>query len=238
MYRELDKSNVKRDHRVLLNQVMYKSKAEIEKKLSQTKYNLKQLTRFEGRFFVNQGRDHETGSYPLIAHLSSFLSSARSIFQYALKEAKNSGLQKTYEGFFDRSPVSKLFRDLRDDDIHQYMPGTHVAIEGITHIDPETGVGTGKFSIEKLDDLDNPKDKNSDMTITTSVTRRIEVSPELIDELQSCGQSDLVDAARRGDPLYTIVECDGENDLFALCRKYMADVEAFFEYGQKEGFIT
>ena len=129
---------------------------------------------------MNGGRDAETGSYPLIVDFSSFLSSARSVFQYGLKEAKSRGMQKVYDDFCAASPISKLFKDLRDDDIHRYTPGTHMTVEGsspITHIDPETGVGTGApFSVyvEGLEDLNEPKHTNTEVRITTSVTKRIE----------------------------------------------------------------
>ena len=113
-------------------------------------------------------------------------------------------------------------------DIHEYVPGTYMVLEGsspIIRFDPKTGVAEGKpvaLYVENLEDLDNPKAKNVDMTITTMITRRIKDS----------------NAAGSGEALYTPLECEGEQNLFALCRKYLAEIDRFFEYGVKQGFIT
>ena len=223
---------------------MYKSKREIEKKLKQVKYSLKQFTRYEGRIFVNEGRDPQTGCLPLIIDLSSFTTQARSVLQYAYKEAKERGLVESYNAFVNSKPIFRCFKALRNGDIHEYIPGTNMTIEAsspIRSIDPETGVGVGEpvyLYIEGLDDLDNPKGRNSDTTITTTITKRLEPDDELIQCLTDEGRLDLVELAKKGEPLYELFECNGESNIFQLCRSYQECIEEFYDYGVKCGFIS
>lgn len=223
---------------------MYKSKLEIEKKLKQVKYALKQFTRYEGRIFINQGRDPQTGSFPLINDFSSFVTQARSVLQYAHKEAAKRGLVALYNDFVKSKPIFRCFKDLRDSDIHDYMPGTNMTIKAsspIRSIDPETGVGVGEpfnLYVESLDDLDKPKGQNSDATITTTITKRLEPGAKLIQRMTDEGRHDLVEQAKEGEPLYEFFECEGENNIFQLCRSYLECIEEFYDYGVKCGFIS
>lgn len=76
---------------------MYKSKTQIEKKLAQSKYIFKQISKFRNRVFVKGGLDEETGARPLLTYLSSFLAHTRSVLQYAHREAKGSGKLAEYD---------------------------------------------------------------------------------------------------------------------------------------------
>ena len=90
---------------------MYRSKSEIEKRIAQTRYEFKQLAKFEGRIFVHGGRDEETGYYPLITRLSSFAALGRSVFQYALEEVGKSPKRKEYDDFVKTVPLSNFLRN-------------------------------------------------------------------------------------------------------------------------------
>ncbi len=223
---------------------MYKSKCEIEKKLKQVKHALKQFTRYEGRIFVNGGRDPQTGSLPLINDLSSFITQARSVIQYAHKEATKRGLVESYNAFVNSKPIFRCFKALRNSDIHEYIPGTNMTIEAsspIRSINPETGVGVGypvNLYVEGLDDLNKPKDRNSDTIITTTITKRLEPDDELIQRLTDEGRLDLAELAKKGEPLYELFECNGESNIFQLCRSYLKCIEEFYDYGVKCGFIS
>ncbi len=223
---------------------MYRSKSGIEKKLAQAKYVFNQLSKFEGRIFVNGGVDEKTGSHPLVVLLSSFAAHGRSVFQYACKEAKQGRKQQAYERFVSRSPIVGFFKRLRDIDIHECPPGTHTTIAAsspISRPDPKTGTATGepvKLCVESPDNPNGPEDGNARVIITTTITRRIEVTTDVINQLKAQGRSDLVDAAQKGEPLYKAVECEGEQDLFRLCRRYLTVMESFVEYGTEHGFIT
>ena len=155
---------------------MYNSKHEIEQKLNQVKYAWVQFKRYEGRIFVDGGRDPKTGSFPLINDLSSFITQARSVFQYAYKEANERGLLSSYDDFVNSHPIINCFKVLRDSDIHEYIPGTATTIKAhspIEEIDRETGTSVGKplkLYVEDLDDLDEPKDRNSDAKVTITIT--------------------------------------------------------------------
>jgi len=223
---------------------VYQSKLEIEKKMRQAKYALKQLTRYEGRIFVNEGRDPQTGSYPFITDLSSFLTQTRSILQYAYHEAQDRKLTHLYEEFVGDKPIIGCFKDLRDSDIHSYLPRTQQTIfmtSPIRKFDPTTGIGVGEtvtLLVESLDDLDNPKGRNSDARIATIITKRINPDANRVQRWVEEGRADLVLAVEEGKPLYEAFEHDGKNDVFLLCRTYLACVEEFCAYGMRVGFIT
>lgn len=76
-----------------VSNIMYRCRSEIEKKLKQVRFVFGKISKFKGRIFVENGIDEETGSYPLLTEISSFLARAHSILQYAQKEAKETGNQ-------------------------------------------------------------------------------------------------------------------------------------------------
>jgi len=223
---------------------MYQSKDEIHRKLQQAKYALRKLGRFEGRIFVNEGRDEETGGFPLLNDFCSFATQTRSVFQYGLKEARERCMQRAYDAFVEHRPIIAFFADIRDADIHKYMPGVHLTIEGssrIRSIDPKTGVGVGEpmsVYVESLDDLDSPKARNTDAHVKITVTKRLEPSPELIDRWNREGRMDLASYAQQDKLLYELLEYEGEDDIFKLCRSYLACAEEFYAHGVEAGFIT
>lgn len=223
---------------------MYKSKNEIEKKLKQVKYVYKEISKFKNRIFVKNGLDGETGSYPLLTHISSFLAHARSILQYAQKEAEESGHQSKYDNYVSKNRIIKFFKMIRDNDIHEYTIGSHMTITGegpIVSYDPETSTAIGKevkFYVEPLSDLNFAKHKNKEVEITITLGKRIKIDNSFIKKLEAEGKKDLAEAARNGKELYEEQECDGEKDIFKLCEKYTKDLELFINFGITNGFIT
>lgn len=223
---------------------MYKSGKEIEKKLKQTKYVYNQILKFKNRVFINNGIDEKTGSYPLLTHISSFLALSRSVFQYAHKEADQSGLLSRYDDFVKNSEIVRFFKEIRDSDIHEYTINTHYTIKGDSPIgssDPKTGIAVGKvvkLYVESLSDLDSPKDQNEEMEITVSIGKRIKIDSALIKQLEDKGDTDLVAAAQNGEELYEELSCNGEKDIFRLCENYLNEIKRFIKYGRDINFIT
>jgi len=68
--------------------------------------------------------------------------------------------------------------------------------------------------------------------------KRVEINHALIKKLESEGEKDLVEAARKGEALYEGLEYDGEKDIFKLCEKYIKELEIFIGFGIANGFIT
>ena len=203
---------------------MYKSKNAIEKKLKQVKYIYKEISKYKNKIIVKNGLAEETGSYPLLVHISSFLAQARSILQYAHKEAKESGQLSKYNNYVSNNRIIKFFKMIRDSDIHEYTIGSHTTITGESPIifnAPETDTSSGK-----------------EAEITITLCNRIKTDNSFIQQLEAEGEKDLAEAARDGKELYEELKCDGEKDIFKLCEKYIIELELFVNYGKSNGFIA
>lgn len=223
---------------------MYKSKEQIEKKLRQSRYIFKQISKFKNRVFVNGGLDEETGARPLLAHLSSFLAHTRSVLQYAHREAKESGKLAEYQSCVAKNPIFKFFKDLRNTDIHEYTIGALTTVSATASVsssntDPNVlTTGWVPFLVEDLSDIDSPEGGNEQVSIEITLSKRIETTDELLRRLQSEGKHKLIEAAKRGEELYEMQEFEGETDLFELCERYLVELEEFVACGIAEGFIS
>jgi len=223
---------------------MYKCRSEIEKKLKQVRFVFGKISKFKGRIFVENGIDEETGSYPLLTEISSFLAHARSILQYAQKEAKETGNQSRYDNYVGKIKIIKFFKGIRDSEIHEYTLGSFTTISlksPIVSYDPETHTAIGKkvgLYVEPLSDLASPKNENREAEIVVTLLKRVEINHALIKKLDSEGEKDLAEAARKGEALYEGLECDGEKDILKLCEKYIKELELFIGFGIANGFIS
>lgn len=222
---------------------MYKSKSQIEKKLKQVKYAHNLIRKFDGRVLAHNGRDTETGAHPLIAHLSAFVAQARSVIQYANKEAKDSGHLTEYERFIESSEVFRLFKSVRNSDIHEYTIGTHTLILTIAYMSPAETPHTLvsapiEMHIETVSDLDKPPKEQPHVKVVYTLCRRVGVTDYSIEQLGLEGQVRFTEAVRAGEELYEELELDGIKNLHELCDLYVAELEKFVIYGQDKGFIT
>jgi len=88
----------------------------------------------EARYFLRQLQAtarHAHSLNPLTWQLSAFLSSARSVLQYALDEARTKpGGKVWYDGTVASDPVIRFFKDKRDMNIHErpVVPGRRVEV--------------------------------------------------------------------------------------------------------------
>lgn len=140
-------------------------------------------------------------------------------------------------------PIFRFFKDLRNSDIHEYTIGAHVTITANTPITSDTDpnvltTGEISFFVEELSDLDSPKGHNEQVTITTTLSKPIEVTDTFLDHLKAQGKFNLLEAAKRGEELYERQEFEGKIDLFELCETYIAELEDFIVRGIAEGFIS
>ena len=206
---------------------MYKSKDQVEKKLAQARFVLKEMQKYRGKVFVNNGVDEETGAYPLQVNISSFLAHTRSALQYAYKECKELDKRSVYEATINDFPLISVFRDLRNTDIHEMIIGTHTVI-------------SAKVEILKEGDEELEKSNKSptQASIKNKLSRPVEITENLINKLRSEGRTNLVEAAESGKALYETVEYEGEQDLFILCERYISDIEVFSNKLQQLGVMN
>jgi hypothetical protein len=80
----------------------------------------------EARHFLGRMRDNQGNQHEFNYDLSAFLASARSVLQYVFKEIKggDAHAQSWYDGKVAQSPNLRLFRNLRDDNIHELPAST------------------------------------------------------------------------------------------------------------------
>jgi hypothetical protein len=219
---------------------MYKSKKEIEKKLEQVKYSQNLIRRYQGQVLANNGRDPSTGAHPLMVHISALISQGRSIVQYAYKEAEETGLLANFEPFAAKSDIFKLFKRLRDCDIHEYSIGVQTTIHATVYFD-RTAHSQDPVSLSEKPDVEAltfPRKPTPNTKVVHSLLEKVETTESLFEELERSGQVELVQAARSGNDLYTQVELDGNKDLHELCDLYVTELENFIAYGQVKGFIS
>ena len=180
----------------------------------------------------------------MLTHVGSFLAHARSIFQYAQKEAKEAGLQSKYDSYVSNNDIIRFFKEIRDSEIHEYGIGSLMTITGHSPIDEygsTTKIAIGKefkINVEDLSDLESPRKSDKGAEIQITLLRRIEVTKSLIKDFILKGETDLVDAANDGKELYEELDCNGEKDLFKLCDNYINEIEQFIKFGTAKGFIS
>jgi hypothetical protein len=94
--------------------------------------------------------------------------------------------------------------------------------------------------VEKLSDIDNlpPTDSPNYAKVNYHISRRVEVTSDLISKLKSENRTDLLTAINEGKEVFTTVEFQGIKDLFELCDLYYTSIEKFVEYGVSMKFIT
>lgn len=152
----------------------------------------------------------------LLFDLSAFLSAARSVLQYAFKEAqtKSSGGQQWYENHITSSKVLAFFRDKRDINVHTQpvLVNQHTSIQSTEvvrssesiHIKKfdQTGRLIGEYSSEPSEPPPAPE-------IPPKVTHR-----------------------------FTFPDWSGTEDVLQLCHLYLNELQRVVEDGQNNGFLT
>ena len=211
---------------------MYKSKHAIERKLRQINFVYsKRIKPRAGKIFELGGLDEETGCNIINLDIAHFITLCRSVFQYAISEIKDYEKQfkdkkrrKEYERYINKIPIIKTFTELRDHEVHTSPTvGHHVTVSIVSRLTEKA---------EKTIHHQTP-----DNTVY-SLTKELEPNTALFRRLKGEGRTDLIQAMRNDEVLCETIECDGEDDLFVLCERYLDEINRFVEYGVKKGFIT
>ncbi len=169
----------------------------------------------EARYFLAEMHAKQGDPNAFVHLLSAFLSAARSVAQYACKEAKaKTGGQAWYDSQVAGAahPNILLFKNQRNFNIHRKP----VAPRTIFNINVTTTLhltGSADYRVSFLDDDDNPvtlesppPEPNSDTASTTSVRYEFHKRPN--------------------------------DDLLDLCKAYVKELEALVQDGQSKSFLT
>ena len=223
---------------------MYRSKHQIDQKMKQVNFVNNEIQKYRGRIFVNDGIDPETGADPLLTHISSFLAHARSIIQYAYKEAKEVGKLDEYDNYVQNIEIFKMFKDVRNSDIHEYSSTSHAIMSATANFDKSKSNNSQMVSkpmsmiVENLKDLNNPNTKKGDVNIVYTLRRKMTVTVELIQQVKDEGLQNILEAICKGKEIYDEQELNGISNIHTLCDIYIEELYKFIELGKKRGFIT
>lgn len=169
----------------------------------------------ESKYFYSQMLKEKGDSECFKHNLSAFLSSARSVLQYALKEAKNkSGGQAWYDMQVASTKVVRFFRDKRDFNIHTEPVAVHanisVQVSETLHISESLSVvlrdSQGNIKGEFHSEPDPPPLANND--------------PGGI------------------DMKYLFTDWPGREDIFTLCDEYLKELDAIIADGKARGLLS
>ena len=151
----------------------------------------------------------------LLFDLSAFLSVARSVLQYALKEAETkAGGQQWYQIQVTSSNVLTFFKDKRDINVHatpiQVSQHTSIELTAILHV-------SGSIHIKKFDQ--NGQLIGEYSSEPELPTQPAEIPPKITNR-------------------FTFPDWPGNEDVLQLCHLYLNELQRVVIDGQSKGFLT
>lgn len=171
----------------------------------------------EAKYFYSKMIEEQIHREKFIYNLSAFLSSARSVLQYALKEAKiKEEGQKWYDNFISNSTISKFFKCKRDINIHTVPIKTQahykVELKDTVHISDSVSVIL--------------RDKDGD-----------------IKQQHSSGKPERLQYNKQQSPesikiKYKFDDWAGTEDVLSLCQMYIQELEILIKDGVNKGVIN
>jgi hypothetical protein len=152
-------------------------------------------------------------------YLSAFLSSARSVLQYALKELGEKGRQDWYDRTVAGKDVLQYFKDKRDVNIHEepVNPSSHIEIAASQTVAVFDAVSVMLFN-EKAPEKREPEG---------------EPPPPKPPEGRNEGPQDRAEGTVR----YYFDDWPGSEDVIVLSHRYIAELEKFVQSGMKDGIL-
>lgn len=170
----------------------------------------------EARYFYSRIQAEVNNPKPYQYNLSAFLSAARSVLQYACKEAESkSGGRAWYDNRIANSSILPFFRDKRDVNIHtepvKPRKDYQVSMKATVHI-------SSSLSIKLKDEKDNVIDQRC-----TKEAKPPHEPP-----------TDIVSVEIR----YRFSDWSGSEDVTELSQKYLGELEDVVNDGIKSGFIS
>jgi len=161
----------------------------------------------EAEYFYSKMIEEQERREKFTYSLSAFLSSARSVLQYTLKEAKTkSGGGQWYDNLILTSPVLKFFKDKRDINIHTEP------IQPLAHYKSEFSVNihlSASVSVTVMDKDGNIKEQYSSGE-PEPIPKDLEI-PEVM-EIK-----------------YKFDDWVGSEDVLTLCKMYIQELDLTFK---------
>lgn len=171
----------------------------------------------EARYFAQRMGASINAPEAFQFELSAFLSAARSVFQYALEEAKlKPNGQRWYEGQVSGNTVLKFFKDKRDLNIHTepVRPSRHISVSDTVHVGISESI---RIEITRADG--------------TKEIRQIEEEPPKTNPPP-------IESSSEVKIRYILTDWAGPEDAIDLSRQYLEALEAFVQAGVSGGFIS
>ena len=170
----------------------------------------------EARYFYSQMIKSRDNREVFIYSLSAFLSSARSVLQYAHKEAKaKPNGQKWYDGHISKVRVFKFFKNKRDINIHDEP------------IEPNKAIDINFKEIVHISESVSIILRNSDGKIKQQYNSEEPKQP------QGTAYTPSIIKLR-----YKFDDWPGNEDVETLSKLYLDELEIFVNDGLKKGLIT
>jgi len=172
----------------------------------------------EAKYFYSKMIEEKEHRDNFRYNLSAFLSSARSVLQYALEEAQpKRGGQQWYDNCVSTRTISKFFRDKRDISIHiepvKPRADYDLTIKDTLHLSGSLSIVVkDKYgNIKHRYSSDEPKRKPKPKKPGTPTTLKIK---------------------------YKFDDWGGSEDIPTLCQMYIQELEDIIKDGIHQGFIT
>ena len=150
-------------------------------------------------------------------NLSAFLSAARSVAQYARKQARSKpGGQAWYDGFVGQDRLISFFTSTRDANVHDQL----VPLEGHVDVYAKDTAGLWEHAVVETFDRDG----------------------NLVEVIQGGRHQADIDAEWTTDfafvPHYRFVDWIGNQEIPELCKRYLEALRAFVSDGRTRRFLS
>lgn len=167
----------------------------------------------EAKFFLGRMEESVEDREAFRFYLSAFLSAARSVLQYAMKESREKGSQRWYDEVVSRNDVLSYFKDKRDVNIHEEP------VNPLRHITMVISSGVFVFSAASEVSFN---DKPIEM-------KRSEEKPPPPKPPES-GPKNTV--------RYCFNDWTGPEDVIGLSHRYIEALESFVQRGLDERILS
>ena len=176
-------------------------------------YELEKLN--EASYFFTRMQRERDAPLHFSYNLSAFLSAARSVLQFASKEAKQKNRQHWYDEWIENQPVLKFLRDRRNVSIHEkpVQPTKAIAVQFAQVIAVADSV-----TLKLLDTRGNFVGYGSSRPLSPATPPQ---TPQTL--------------AR---DTYIFDDWDGPEDVFQLARLYLDKLDELVRDGQARGILT
>jgi hypothetical protein len=170
----------------------------------------------EAKYFYSRMLSEIDNRENFLFNLSAFLSSARSVLQYALKEARTrSGGQQWYDGHINASPTLSFFKDKRDINIHtqpiDIRQNINIEITDRLYISDSVSI--------RVTDKDGKVVSEHTSEPAPPPPREADIPPKVSNQ-------------------FTFPDWPGPEDVPGLCRLYLDELVRIVADGQAKGFLT